>query len=360
MKKSIIALAVAASMAGVAYADSATTLYGSIRMHYTYDDDTNASQFRDNLGNLHFKLKGTSGFASNGSRFGIKGEEDLGNGLAAFYKYENRIGGTLTTNKLYAGLKGGFGSVSFGIQNLPNDSLGNYADPFNALTPEAGTKEVGLDRNGKVEVTTTGRLAKTSSSSSLVYWSPDMSGFQIGVGLEADGTANEAGFDRNNNRVVANDNHIDFYDIVAKYEANGIFAGIGYQSTNGRQVIVNGKAVDTDANAVTLGLGYGNDAFEIGLLVDRYDVDGTTNNPVWARLSGLYNVSEMDAIYAGVSTYDPDVNGVKSSYQYSLGYQHKLSPRTRLWAEFSHLDYNDNTLEDDTSNKVSIGVRHDF
>lgn len=312
MKKSIIALAVVASMA--AQADS-TTLYGSVRMAYQYSDAADLSQSRLGAGNF-------------GSRFGIKGEDDLGNGMTAFYKYENRIsdqknaGGSLTTNKLYVGLKGGFGSFSIGTQNLPNDSLTNYSDPFNNYTPEL-------------------RLVGTSSTNSLVYWSPDMSGFQIGAAIVSDGNELPGFYD---------DNHADRYQIVAKYEANGIYAGLGYDATNN-------LGTNTDVNTVTLGLGYGNDAFGIGLVADFHDIDASDSNPVWARLAGHYNITAADQVYAGVSMLDTDVTNVDTAYQGTIGYQHKFSARTKVWTEYSYTDAGSSAAE---YNQFAVGLRTDF
>lgn len=297
MKKSIIALATVAAMA--AQADN-TTLYGRVAMAYTYDDGGKANS--------------TSVFGNSGSRFGIKGEADMGGGLTSFYKYENRIGANLATNKLYVGVKGGFGELSFGKQNLPVDSLGNYSDPFNALTPGS--------RDG---------YAKTGSDSSAVYWSPDMSGFKFGVGVEADGSG-------------GTHNHIDDINVAAKYEANGFFAGLGYSTTNG---------LAEERDTITLGLGYGNDQFEIGLLADQYEK--MNDDYTWARLSGTYKITPADSVYLGASSTFTDAKGVKDDWAAAIGYQHKFGERTRVWAEYS---FQDSSVSD--VNKLSLGLRTDF
>ncbi len=301
MKKSIIALAVLATMA--AQADN-TTLYGSVRMGYnfTYTDEGNDNEVT------------TSSFNNEGSRFGIKGEESLGNGMAAFYKYENRVNGNLDTNKLYVGLKGGFGSLSFGKQAMPVDSLGNYSDPFNVLS-------VGGRLDGAV----------TGSDQSVVYWTPDMSGFSAGVGIEADGKGNKH-------------NHIDKVSAAAKYEANGFFAGLGYSELND----------DVEDDTVSFGLGYGNEAFSIGVLGDYYD-DRGEDGSVWARVGGNYNVTPADSVYAGYSTIVDldDTDSVTEDWQAAVGYQHNFSKRTRMWTEYNFQDKGD-------TNQLSVGLRTDF
>ncbi len=307
MKKSIIALAVLATMA--AQADN-TTLYGSVRMGYTFqydkiDDDNKTS---------------SSKFGDEGSRFGIKGEESLGNGMAAFYNYENRVGkGVATTDKLYAGVKGGFGSLSFGKQNMPVDDLGNYSDPFNVL---------GLDRPEGAPVV-------TSSDSSVVYWTPSMDGFSAGVGLEANGKGGEH-------------NHVDKVSAAAKYEANGFFAGVGYSEINN----------DAETDTYSFGLGYGDDVFEIGLLGDYYK-DAGEDGYVWTRLGGKYNVTPADSLYAGYATLVDldDTDTITEDWQAAIGYQHNFSKRTRMWTEYN---FQDKGEDNGDTNQLSIGLRTDF
>ncbi len=305
MKKSIVALAVLASMAAQAHN---TTLYGSIRMAYDYDDASESSIF-----------------TNAGSRFGIRGEDDLGNGLTSFYQYENRVRGNLDTEYLYLGLKGGFGSLSFGLQDLPTDMLDDESDPFNRLG-------AGLQAGDGSLYDEALPVLGTSSNNSMVYMSPDMSGFQVGVGLVADGASGE--------------DHIDGFDIAAKYAANGLYAGVGYNYSE-----------ISETAAITVAAGYANDMFAVGLAAEVYDVDGVDNDPVWVRLGGTYNMTEADSIYASGSVFDYDVSGADSSYQVGLGYQHKFSPRTRAWAEYTYTDL-DNGAGD--VNAISLGLRTDF
>jgi predicted porin len=84
MKKSLIAVAVLGAFASAAQADDALTVYGVVdaairsNNNASYNAATNTSQ-------------GFVGFSQglfNGSRFGLKGSEDLGNGMKAIYTLE--------------------------------------------------------------------------------------------------------------------------------------------------------------------------------------------------------------------------------------------------------------------------------
>ncbi len=335
MKKSIIALAVAAgSLAGVAQADG-TTLYGSVRMAYTYAGSDKVDGVES---------KSSSMFANNGSRFGIKGSDDLGNGLTAFYNYENRIqtGGGLNTNKLYLGLKGDFGTVSFGKQNTPRDNLSNFSDPSHVF--EAGY----------------GRNAMTDSDNSAAYISPDMSGFSFAAAVVSNGYAPGV---QNYNR------HVDAYDLLAQYDANGFYAGLGYQAAN-----IDKKTYGTKAkwSNLGLGLGYGNDTFEVGFLAEQEKAKNSsgakTIKPLFVRLGGTYNLTPSDAVYASVSHYDSDVDGAKKVKGAMIGFKHQFSKRTKVWAEYGYRSKGlvvdvlgaTGTNYEKSNSKFGVGLQTDF
>jgi len=59
---------------------------------------------------------------SNTSAIGVKGSEDLGDGMKAIYKVEFQIDPTVTTTTIssrdqFVGLKGGMGTVKFGTMS---------------------------------------------------------------------------------------------------------------------------------------------------------------------------------------------------------------------------------------------------
>ena len=90
MKKTLMVAALAGVFASAAQAQSSVTLYGLIDAGITY---TNNQQ-----GHSNWQM--TSGQV-NGSRFGLRGSEDLGGGLKAIFTLENGFSianGTLGQN----------------------------------------------------------------------------------------------------------------------------------------------------------------------------------------------------------------------------------------------------------------------
>lgn len=126
MNKKLLAVAVGAAMIAGATAATAgeAELYGKIHMSI------------DSMDNGASGAAGDDGIfvSSNSSRLGIKGSEDLGNGLSAIYKYEmqtdyssQKIAGN---RNAYLGLKGGFGQVIAGRHDMPFKTVGRKFDLF--------------------------------------------------------------------------------------------------------------------------------------------------------------------------------------------------------------------------------------
>jgi len=152
MKRNLLALAVGAAIAmpGVALADAAT-IYG--RMDLSLD---RVSIDNDQSGDVHDSGSNWS-VASNASRFGVKGDADLGDGFTALYKIEWQVSadtgnhssnktafdelneeieysddsGDLKARNRYVGLSGGFGTVLLGLMDTPLKKAQGKVDLFN-------------------------------------------------------------------------------------------------------------------------------------------------------------------------------------------------------------------------------------
>lgn len=128
-KKSLAAVAVLAAFAGSAYAAD-VTMYGRVDLglRFTNTDADVAGQ--DDVS----KFEMASGNYT-GSRFGVKGEEDLGNGMKVGFVLENGFsaddGKLGTEGKLFdrqssLHVKGSFGEVAFGRMGILNGTAGTF------------------------------------------------------------------------------------------------------------------------------------------------------------------------------------------------------------------------------------------
>jgi predicted porin len=152
MKKSLLALAVAAALPAFAQAQTNVTLYGIADVAVEYVDFD-----QDGSGRSH-DVRVTNGVWS-GSRVGLQGSEDLGGGLRGIFNFEHRLspdtgtqtnaaiagGGTNLVGSFwqqsYVGLAGGFGEIRLGRDyttlfraGLPGDTTGySFYDNFSNI-----------------------------------------------------------------------------------------------------------------------------------------------------------------------------------------------------------------------------------
>jgi predicted porin len=131
MKKHLVAAAVLGMFGIAAHAQSSVTLYGLIDAGITYANKVATSGGHDKL------VKYGDGVAS-GSRWGLRGTEDLGDGLKAIFVLESGFnsgdgtlgqGGALFGRQAYVGLsKNEYGALTFGRQySFSTEYLGgNY------------------------------------------------------------------------------------------------------------------------------------------------------------------------------------------------------------------------------------------
>jgi predicted porin len=87
--------------------------------------------------------------SSNSSNVGLRGAEDLGNGLAAFFQVESAVnvdagGGTWASRNSAGGLQGSWGKVFFGQWDTPYKVSTARLDPFGNTTIGAYSAIMGL------------------------------------------------------------------------------------------------------------------------------------------------------------------------------------------------------------------------
>jgi predicted porin len=133
MKKTTAAIGATllALSAQSAFAQSSVTLYGIVDTAVRFQTNADA-----NNNNLVSMVEGPI----TGSRWGLKGTEDLGGGLAAIFRLENGFNlwngalassSTLFNRMAYVGLKSQYGTVTLGNQNSPFfDEMGDTFDPL--------------------------------------------------------------------------------------------------------------------------------------------------------------------------------------------------------------------------------------
>jgi predicted porin len=226
MKKKMIALTVTAAVALPVHAQSSITLYGVL------DEGIN---YTNNAGDKStYQLE--SGYAQ-GSRWGLKGSEDLGSGLKAIFDLENGFdvnsgalgqGGRMFGRQAFVGLTAAnYGTVTLGrqydsvvdylAQSTANGSWGGYllSHPYD---------NDNTDNSFRVNNT-------------VKYTSPDFSGLQFGGTYSFSNDTNFA-----NNRQ---------YSLGGQYTNGGLLVTGAYLQANGPGLTANGAIATDDANFIS-------------------------------------------------------------------------------------------------------------
>lgn len=354
-KKTLAAAAVLGAFAGSAFAAD-VTLYGVIDYGFNYQHvDTDAANT-----DASDSFRMMSG-QNSGSRFGLKAQEDLGNGLQVGFVLENGFDaddGSFDGNgddkifgresQLY--LSGAFGTVSFGRVGQMASANGSFgllggASPFSGGWQDSvGQKFVFANGFARFDNTVT-------------YVTPEFAGlkvyaqysFQNTTGKKDDGTAKDAGTEGKSS--------VDrYYGVGATYTNNNLYL-VGIVDSMNWGSDDTGSRLD-DQLAVTLGGAYDFGVAKLyasgqyfdnakgvgqkratakGTIADGYNFDTVALEGAegWGLNVGVgvpvfggtakAQVAYMDA----ESTRDSDMN--VSRWSLAVGYDYSLSKRTLVY-----------------------------
>ncbi|WP_368647404.1 porin [Castellaniella ginsengisoli] len=254
MKKTLLAAALLAGFAtaGVAQAETSVTLYGILDTGYGYQN----YKFDRADADITSKSSGLRDGTFNGSRWGLKGAEDLGDGLRAIFQLEASVN---------LGSQPGDGQRGFARQSFVGLSSDNWGTFTMGRQYSAGT-ETFLVPNGvnlgdaDKFFGSTGLGEGTRVENSFKYVTPDLSGFKF---IAMYGTGDDGG-----TTVGRNTDGSSFSDrgtrvsVGALYANGPIGVGASYdrQSSSGNDALtswqINGAY---DFEVVKLGLAYGQD-----------------------------------------------------------------------------------------------------
>ncbi len=322
MQKKIIALAIAAAfVAPAAFADSNVTVYGKADLSYDF-----ITTGTNTLGTAGVSKGNVS---SNVSKIGFKGAEDLGDGLAAVWQIEQQVnmdntGGTLATRNTFLGLKSNdMGTVLMGRHDTP------YKISTRALDVFGDSIADNRALMGGVSARTAAASFDGRQPDVIAYISPSLSGFTGAIAYVNLAEAN----------VTAAAAKASALSMAGMYSADPFYASLAYEEHKLDTVLVGGKE-----KATKLGLGYKMDAFVVNFAYEKTSDNLTAvtlankygHNAYY--LAGKYSITDSDAVklaYGKSNQIGTTLN--TGANQLSLGYDHNLSKRTRLYAIYSRI-----------------------
>jgi predicted porin len=339
MKKSLIALAVLAA-SGAAMAQSAVTLYGIADIW---------------LGSVKTEAAGTSltqtkleSGGVNGSRWGLKGSEDLGGGLKANFDLQAGINldngaGTSTTatafsRQSWVGFSGGFGAVRVGRTTTAYDDVSGASD--------AVFDSVLSGWNGVFK--STGYSARQDNM--LYYQAPSMGGFSGAISYAL-----------GENKTATTD-ATSTTSLNLTYGAGPLAVQFAYQVED----IANTVALPSDKAFTRLGASYNfgvaTAKATYGRATNMSNADGADATE-W-QLGVDYPVSAALTLSANIArSTDNAAAGDNVRDGFGIGASYTLSKRTFLYGGYRSAkeDFKDAGVTPDSKTSVfAIGMQHKF
>ncbi|MCD8537717.1 MAG: porin [Burkholderiaceae bacterium] len=370
-------------------AENSVTLYGRLSVGYVYEsvkiptDNAliNAEVTNPRTGtNNQFEM--ASSYAPGGSHWGMKGSEDLGNGLKASFALESAT--INTTNGNWSGFgrlaylelsKSSWGSVRLGRDYTAGSNMVSGIDPFGASWGFAN----GNNSMGVISV---------NQPNMIKYTTPSFSGAQAAISYSTEGTT-----------VYNGDTGAQVSEAAFGTSNKNRYLSIGLRYANGPVLVAGSYDMVSPANNAA------NTSPKVWMLGGTYDfkvaklhgafgqnIDGiTSGSPVGDSLglNGAFGVTVAGSIAAqGVRTTNwligasapvgeagqvllsfqqqipgGDLDQADSSFStqsiVGLGYLYSMSKRTQLYASVNYVN-NLYMLDGVKGTQVGAGIIHRF
>ena len=335
MKKSLLAVAVAAALPAFAYAQTNVTLSGNIKTGVAY------TKYTDGAAN-----NGSNTSLNDGSsRFIIAGTEDLGGGLKAIFQLDSRFrpddGGdqNLAGGNSFVGLAGGFGTVRLG-------KLDTY---YYLGLDEHGARATALQHSNTSLLGFIGdyAVAKNTRLSNVIRWdSPNFGGISGGLTFSP-GASSGAG--AGEGAAMGDGNKGQVWSANVGYAGGPLNVGVGYydEKFEGYELAT---ANYESIRAWRVFGGYDFGMFKVGLTYDEAKGEGAAIGGEFKR--GVWSLPITAKLGAGtvLFTYsealDGKANGTKDSdsgaKMFTIGYDYPLSKRTSVGVSYSEIKNDDN------------------
>ncbi|WP_206952420.1 porin [Trinickia acidisoli] len=310
MKKKLVFLATVASIPALAHAQNSVTLYGLIDVGMVYANNAGGhSQVQMSSGNI------------NGSRWGLKGTEDLGGGLQSLFVLESGYslnngklgqGGDLLGRQAYVGLaSSSLGTILLGRQY---DSITDYPGPFEAAnqwSPYFGAHPGDLDN-----VNGTNRINNTIKYKSLSYGGFTFGGMYSLGGISGQYTRNQ------------------IYAMGAAYQQGPLALGLAYENIRDPNYSLYGN----NASSSTTGLNVTNRIFSgyASAHVQQIIAAGGAYTIGRATIGGTYSYTQFGNLGSEPGLAATNVGRSAMFDNAELNFKYQLTPALLLGTAYDY------------------------
>lgn len=309
MKKSTpAAAALFLAWAGAANAQSSVTLYGLIDAGIMYTNNVAS-------GGAHGPLWQATSGTINGSRWGVRGQEDLGGGLNSFFDLESgynvQTGKSSQDNRLFGrSAFVGIGDINTGSLSLGRqyDSIVDYLRPLTAESDTFGSTGFAhpFDNDNLVH--------SFALNNAVKYASPDLAGLSFGGAYAFSNTTEFAA-----NRA---------YSAGARYSNGPLNIAAGYMQINGSNTPDSTGAVDTAESSLN-----GKAGFQLGALTQRI-FGGAANYEIGPVRLGL---AYTQSVFEGSDSFG-SAGGTVHFDNYEANAMYFVTSRVSLGLAYTYTD----------------------
>lgn len=332
MKKSLLAVAVAAALPAFAYAQTNVTLSGILKTGISYTDYDKGVNEGDHLA-----------LTDGSSRFIISGSEDLGGGLKAIFQYDTRVrvddggvGNNLGGGNTFLGLSGGFGTIRLG-------RLDTY---YFLGIDEHGARATSLQHSNISILSYVGNntnaIARASRSQNMVrYDTPTFSGIKGGLNWSPGAATTEGATMDDGNKGNA-------WSADIGYAAGPLSVGAAYwdEKNEGYKLAAPGALTGQQSWRVFGSYNFG--IFKVGLIYDESKVKtngADIKRPAWS-IPLTAKLGPGTVLFTYSQAQDLKIGGNKQSdsgaNMFVLGYDYPLSKRTSLGVSYAQINNDGN------------------
>lgn len=343
MKKSLLALAVAAALPGVALAQSSVTLSGVFKSGIASTELSNGAA---NNGRINAMQDGSS-------KFVLSGVEDLGGGLKAIFQIDQRFRGeespasSQASGATWVGLAGGFGSVKLGKNDIyyihGTDGHAARATPLQMWNVSL----LSYVQNGAANSV----IANASRTNNLIqYDSPAFGPVSFGAYYSTAGANTGEGSTGQSGITAAAPNTPS----TGSGQKGGIFGGqvlLNLGAVTGGVALYDNKVegygnlaagATTGSKAARIWGGFNAGMFSVGLTADQSKLTGSEIKRTAFSLPVTATFGPGTVLFTYTVAQNTKTSGTTNAdtgaKMWVLGYDYALSKRTSLGVAYASLD----------------------
>lgn len=333
MKKALTSITLLMG-ASLVQAETSVTLYGTV------DTGVGYQSFKNRNNGAKMSQTGLFSGVWSSNSWGVKGTEDLGNGLQAIFKLEsgfNVLTGQSSDDRLFKTTTLGLSSDNWGSIKVGRmgNAIQNYASYIAGLDDEENLSDI---------TNTFSAAASNKADNTIVYESPTFGGVNFAIGYSFNTNGPQSWNSSENTKLVTS---------ALAYSNGPLSLSLGYDRLQSKdwdkkvhswvaiggydfKAVQLGVAVGQDINGRQSGYGsygpapeftYWNSGYIKNFKTTSFTINATV--PITPESSAMLGWSVSRASSAFNNTYNLDK---RLQNIYSAGYSYNLSKRTTLYA----------------------------